>query len=134
MAIAVEVPAATQAAGPGEAAKAQGNEHFKAKEYFAGVTTLAGFVGAANNLRSDYALLPESERRGEFDLELTFLAKQPDAMKDVVADYTKKIKKRESLEQPLKWSYKELVKLIADEWIESGASASQVVSDVSLSY
>jgi hypothetical protein len=93
---------------------------FETKVYFAHTGTLEQFIGGANKMREDFALLPESEKKGDHALEKALLMKMPGNMSDTVMYYQKKIKKRESLEKGLKWDYNELTKLLADEYLDGG--------------
>lgn len=88
---------------------------FKDTNYFGLAQTYETFVLAAHTLRADFMLLPESARRGEHALERAMLDRMPSAIESEVAAYRKKIEKREALGQPLKWSYDEMVKLLAIE-------------------
>ena len=68
--------------------------------------------------KAEFELLPASERRGEHALELALLDKTEAAfagIDDTIAEYKKKIKKREAHGRPLKWTYEELAEELAIE-------------------
>jgi hypothetical protein len=68
-------------------------------------------------------LLPASAKPGEHALERALLGKLPQSMAETMADYEKKINKREDRDLPLKWTYDELVQELAGEYLRSSAAA-----------
>jgi hypothetical protein len=89
--------------------------------YIAPDGTIESFIDGAKKIRADFKLLRKHFSGEEHALEKALLRKMPGTMADTVATYLEKIDKRESLDEPLKWTYNKLVQLLANEYIKAGA-------------
>ena len=86
---------------------------FKYKDFFANANTVEQVIKMAHQAHNEYMLLPEDERATPNAAIKMLLDKAPISINEEVAQYRKKIDKREALDLPLKWSYDELAMLIA---------------------
>lgn len=108
---------ALEQAGCGDGIKRMSRiQQFKNKPYFGQVMNIEQYIAVSNELRTDFNLLPESERKDEYAVFKALLGKLPPAMEATTKEYSDKILKKETLGQPLKWTYEQLVQLLAIEY------------------
>ena len=101
---------------------------FEAKSFFNDVSTVEDVIAASDTMLAEYQLLPESER-SEQNAEIKMLLKKmPLSIESEVAEYKKKIKKKEAYDLPLKWTYKQLAMMLAVDIISAKIDTSGTIN------
>ena len=99
---------------------------FEAKSFFNSVSTVEDVIAASDTMLAEYHLLPESER-SEQNAEIKMLLKKmPLSIEAEVAEYKKKINKKEAYDLPLKWTYEQLAMMLAVDIISAKIDSSTI--------
>ena len=94
-------------------------KEFEAKPFFNNVSTVEDVIAMSDTMLAEYQLLPESERSEENAEIKMLLKKMPLFIESEVAEYKKKVAKKEAYDLPLKWTYKQLAMMLAVDIISA---------------
>ena len=103
---------------------------FNDTPFFNNVSTVEEFTAAANTMLAEFNLLPpDCKERAETNADVKMLLKKmPIIIGEEVNEYTKKIKKREARDLPLKFNYDDLAMMLAADVVAANINTSGTIN------